>query len=479
VIDSRNPAEILEQESLYDLAGWRDYFKRKRAVLLVIDPQNDVLDEKGNLGFWQVWKHAQQNNAIENVKRMIAGCREMGIPVIWAVQYRLAGGKDIFPGTFDGDMLSLIRTLIPDAFLQDSWQTAIYDELREHLMPHDIVIGKHGSSMFEGTTIEKYLKNLGAEVLLVTGFLTDFCVEATVRSACDRGYLAVTISDACATENEEIHRKALGRLERLIGPVISTDEMLNLLREYQVPPLPKTVREFDVETIGTKMSNGFTLHDIVDWKRYVRVDKTALLVIDPQNDNLHEKGSLNFIGSWKHARDTGAVENVKRLVQACREQNIRVFWIKQNRLPQGKDIFPGSFDARMMELIHGVIPEAFYGDIWDTDIYDELKSFIRDDEILIEKPGWNAFEGTPLGRYLNAIGITTLLVCGFLTDFCVESTVRSASDRGFLTMVAADACASSSQEDHDMALARFDRLIGPVLTTDKLITFMGELAGEG
>jgi nicotinamidase-related amidase len=166
------------------------------------------------------------------------------------------------------------------------------------------------------------------------------------------------------------------------------------------------------------------------------------------------------------------VENVKRLVEVCREKGIKVFWIKQNRLPGGKDIFPGTFDGRMMESIHGLLPEAFLGGIWDTDIYDDLKPFIRDDEILIEKAGWSAFEATPLERYLNLLGTNTLILCGFLTDFCVEATARSASDKGYCTIVASDACATSSQEAHEMALARFDRLIGPVVTTEALAEFV-------
>ncbi len=410
-----------------------------------------------------------------NLKRLIRACRDVGIPVIWAKQYRLAKGKDVFPGTWDGDSLALVRTLIPNAFMQDTWETEICDDLAEWVDPKDIVIGKHGSSMFEGTNLEKYLKNLGAGVILTTGFLTDFCVEATVRSACDKKYLAVSVGDACATENEEIHRKALQRMERLIGPVVSTEELLALIPEIHVPPLPADARAYDLQEISASIARGVSLNDIVDWKRYLRKAGTALLVVDPQNDNLHEKGSLRFIESWRHARETGAVKNVKRLVEACREQGIRVFWIKQNRLPEGRDIFPGTFDGKVMEVIHGILPDAFLGGAWDTEIYDDLKPFIRDDEILIEKPGWSAFEATSLERYLNLLGTQTVIVCGFLTDFCVEATARSASDRGYCTIVASDACAASSREDHEMALARFDRLIGPVVPTASLVECINAL----
>jgi ureidoacrylate peracid hydrolase len=464
-----DPGKILEKYSLYELAGWREYFKKAPAVLLVVDPQNDVLDEKGTLSFWNVWKHAREIGAVGNMKRVIRSCRAKGIPVIWAKQYRLAGGKDVFPGTFDGDLLSLIRTIIPNAFMQDTWETEIYGELLEVMEEKDIVLGKHGSSMFEGTNLDKLLKSLGVKALIVTGVLTDFCVEATVRSACDRGYLAVTVSDACATENQELHEKALRRLERMIGPVTDTEGLLDLLEKYEVPPRPKQPRYFDLQKVGESLGKGLSLNDIVKWANYLKPEKTAFLVIDAQNDNLHERGSLNFLGAWKAAKESGAVENVKKLVEACRAKGVPVFWIKQNRLPGGRDIFPGTLDADMMNLIHAVLPGAFLGDTWDTDIYEELKPLVREDELVIEKPGWSAFEGTALERYLNSLGIDTLIVSGFLTDFCVESTVRQASDRGFFTIVVSDACATTDREAHELALARFDRLIGPVISTETLL----------
>jgi ureidoacrylate peracid hydrolase len=459
--------------SFYDLADWKDYFLQSRAALLVVDPQNDVLVETASLGFWNVWKHARENNAIENNKQIIKACRAKGIPVIWAKQQLLAGGQDLVPGTWSGDLMTMIRTLIPNAFQQNTWETEIYDELAELISPQDIIICKHGSSAFEGTNLEKYLRDMNIEMILTTGFLTDFCVEATVRSACDRGYTAVAIGDACATENEKLHQKALKRIERLIGPVCNTEEMLELLEKHPAMTWLE-FPTFNLEEMGSKLAQGISLNEMMDWKKYLNIEKTALLLVDPQNDNLNEKGSLSSFGYWKHAQDSRAVSNLVKLAEACRLRNIRVFWIKQNRLPGGKDIFPDSLDGKIMGLIHESMPGAFLGDTWDTDIFDELKPLIREDELIIEKATWSAFVGTALERYLNTLGITNLIMCGFLTDFCVESTARNASDRGYFTIVVKDACATTDQEDHDLALARFDRLIGPVVSTEELVEFLSK-----
>lgn len=466
--------KMLEDNSIFDLSDWRHYFKKMGTVLLVVDPQNDVLDEKGNLGFWQVWKHARENGSIENIKRIIASCRAKGIPVIWAEQYRAAGGRDVFPGTYDGDSLSLIRTILPEAFLGGTWETEILPELAECMDEKDIVIGKHGSSMFEGVNLEKHLKTIGAGSIIITGFLTDFCVEATARSACDRGCLPITVSDGCAAQGAETHDPALERLSKSIGPVIDTEGLLSLLDEKGVGAAPAAPRTFDIEEIGAKMAEGLSLNDIVEWKRYFKKESTALMVIDAQNYNLHEKGGFSFSGLWKQASDNGASGNVKRLVQTCHEAGIRVFWTRHNRPAGGKDLFPGTLDARMMETIHEVIPKAHMGGTRDAEIHDELIHLVRADDIVVDKPGWSALEGTSLERYFNHLGINTIIACGFSTDLSVESTARSASDRGYMTVIAKDACAAANQKDHDAALERFDRLIGPVTTTDDIMEILNK-----
>ena len=53
------------------------------------------------------------------------------------------------------------------------------------------------------------LRNLGVEYIVVTGILTDQCVETAVRDGCDRGFLTTLVDDACATHCAHRHREAL------------------------------------------------------------------------------------------------------------------------------------------------------------------------------------------------------------------------------------------------------------------------------
>jgi nicotinamidase-related amidase len=53
------------------------------------------------------------------------------------------------------------------------------------------------------------MRNIGIETIAVVGFLTDQCVDQTVRDGADRGFRMICVEDACGTGNEERHRGAL------------------------------------------------------------------------------------------------------------------------------------------------------------------------------------------------------------------------------------------------------------------------------
>jgi nicotinamidase-related amidase len=101
-------------------------------------------------------------------------------------------------------------------------------------------------------------------------------------------------------------------------------------------------------------------------------------------------------------------------------------------------------------------------------------------EPVYEKSASNAFVGTSLEGDLRARGIDTLVVAGLVTDHCVSSTTRMASDLGFSVIVVADACATheriahdgrsmTADEMHDAALASLNGEFATVLDTDAVL----------
>merc|ERR1711998_701376 len=73
-----------------------------------------------------------------------------------------------------------------------------------------VVTGKKGLDAFPNTTLDAELKAKGIETLVLCGFLTNCCVESTMRTACEKGYNVITLTDCCATTSEEGHAGATG-----------------------------------------------------------------------------------------------------------------------------------------------------------------------------------------------------------------------------------------------------------------------------
>lgn len=81
------------------------------------------------------------------------------------------------------------------------------------------------------------------------------------------------------------------------------------------------------------------------------------------------------------------------------------------------------------------------------------------------KTCYSAFRGTGLYNHLAGLGASRLVICGFQTHICVESTARDAFDRGFDVSVVSDACASVGLGLHEAALACMDHALGGVETS--------------
>ena len=68
----------------------------------------------------------------------------------------------------------------------------------------DVVVkGKKGLDAFPGTTLEEELKARGIETVALAGFLTNCCVESTMRTAYEKGFNVITLTDCVATTSEE------------------------------------------------------------------------------------------------------------------------------------------------------------------------------------------------------------------------------------------------------------------------------------
>ena len=99
-----------------------------------------------------------------------------------------------------------------------------------------------------------------------------------------------------------------------------------------------------------------------------------------------------------------------------------------------------------------------------------------DGDIVIEgKRGFDAFASTNLDFILRSKGITTIALGGFLTNCCVESTMRTGYEKGYQVYTLTDCLAATSIEEHDNAISKdYPMFSRPVTSAD----FVAALTGD-
>jgi nicotinamidase-related amidase len=93
----------------------------------------------------------------------------------------------------------------------------------------------------------------------------------------------------------------------------------------------------------------------------------------------------------------------------------------------------------------------------------------REEDLVVVKNTSGVFTATNLELLLQNMGIEQLVVCGVVTNMCVEGAARTGAELGFDVFLVSDACAAWSQEIHDATLRSFELLFGHVVPTDRLI----------
>ncbi|HEU4825132.1 MAG TPA: isochorismatase family cysteine hydrolase [Dongiaceae bacterium] len=172
-------------------------FEAKRSCLLLIDTQNYVWNPEVARRV-PYFDRQVREVVLPNLRRLIDAFHGTGAGVMYTV---------IENYTKDGRDRSLDYKLSNFFIAKGSWEAKVLDSIAPD--DDDMVLPKTSSGVFNSTNIEYLLRNIGIDTLVVTGFLTDQCVDHTVRDAADRGFYPVCVSDACATHSEARHDNAL------------------------------------------------------------------------------------------------------------------------------------------------------------------------------------------------------------------------------------------------------------------------------
>ncbi len=177
--------------------------------------------------------------------------------------------------------------------------------------------------------------------------------------------------------------------------------------------------------------------------------RTAVVLIEYQNDFTSEGGVLHDA-----VRDvmesTGMLDNTRRLVEAARSAGATIVHAPITFAPGY-----GELSDHPYGILKGVVDStAFVKGEWGAEIIDALAP--QQGDVVVEgKRGLDTFATTNLDFILRARGIETIALGGFLTNCCVESTMRSGYEKGFHVITLSDCVAATSPEEHENAI-KFD-----------------------
>ena len=173
---------------------------------------------------------------------------------------------------------------------------------------------------------------------------------------------------------------------------------------------------------------------------------TALVLVEFQNDFTTEGGSLHGAVAGV-MESTGMLEKAAHAAATTRTAGATV-------IHSPISFQPGYYEitAHPYGILAGVVNStSFVKGTWGVQIADSMAP--QDGDIVLEgKRGLDAFASTNLDFILRSKGITTVVLAGFLTNCCVESTMRSAYERGYEVITLTDAVAATSQPEHDNAI---------------------------
>ena len=150
--------------------------------------------------------------------------------------------------------------------------------------------------------------------------------------------------------------------------------------------------------------------------------KNALILVDIQSDYFAG-------GKWPVANMAQAADNAARLLGTAREKGEMVVHV-HHEMPEGGPFFvAGTEGAKISPVVAPL-----------------------DDEPKVLKHRPNSFLNTALEAMLRDAGVTSVTICGAMSQMCIDATARAARDMGFEVTVVADACGAKDTTFGDVTV---------------------------
>ena len=195
------------------------------------------------------------------------------------------------------------------------------------------------------------------------------------------------------------------------------------------------------------------------------MSKTALLILDVQNELVDPKGKVGSQGFAKVVETRQLLPKIAGLLAAFRAQRLPVAFVNVGFRADYADAISRSSRLEHLKKINGIVIGT-----WGTEFPEAIQPLPS--EIVHTKRAVNPFYNTQLLTWLQRQGVDTVALTGCYTHMVVDSAARYADDAGLFVKVIEDCCASPDPELHRIECEKILPLFGRVISSE---TLLGEL----
>ena len=202
----------------------------------------------------------------------------------------------------------------------------------------------------------------------------------------------------------------------------------------------------------------------------LNTSRTALLIIDPQNDFLSEGGvAWDLVGDG--VKSTKVVEHLVELREAAKKAGMPVFYCphyySDNEFATWKHLNP--IDKLMFDR------KMFLKPGWGSDFHPDLEPD-GNTYVLSPHKALSGFWAGDIAIQFRQRGIDTIILAGMSANLCVESHLRDAEENGFEVLVVKDATTGPGPEATQAAMVNYGLIANEVVTTDDITGRLREAA---
>lgn len=167
----------------------------------------------------------EATKTLANAQKTMNAAREAGVKIVHCPINFEKGHNEIsdipygiLKGVKDGE-----------AFVAGEWGAEICDEMKPQ--PGDLVVkGKSGLCGFHSTNLDFLLRQNGIKNVVLAGYLTNCCVESTMRNAYEHGYKVYTLKDCCAATSVEAQDATFEHNFGMFSVPTTSDELLSAIK---------------------------------------------------------------------------------------------------------------------------------------------------------------------------------------------------------------------------------------------------------